>query len=65
MTDTSDEATGKEDRLPSASRLQSKLRKMSEALCDVLNDYGLVQFLPMNVQDGEVLSCGVSLQYLT
>ena len=29
-------------------------KKMSEALCDVLSDFGLVSFLPMNVQDGEV-----------
>jgi hypothetical protein len=29
-------------------------KKMTEALCDVLSDFGLVSFLPMNVQDGEV-----------
>ncbi len=36
------------------SRLQSRLRKMSGALCEVLDEYGLVHFLPLNVQDGEV-----------
>ena len=35
--------------------LQNKYRKMTEGLCDVLSDFGLISFLPMNVQDGEVL----------
>ncbi len=30
---------------------RSKMSKMSEELCDVLSDYGLVSFLPLNVQD--------------
>lgn len=29
-------------------------RKMTEALCDVLTDFGLVSFLPLNIQDAEV-----------
>ncbi len=36
------------------SPLQIKLRRMSEGLCEVLDDYGLASFLPMNIQDGEV-----------
>ena len=39
------------------SRLLSRLRKMSGALCEVLDEYGLVHFLPINVQDGEVRLC--------
>ena len=31
-----------------------KHRKMTEALCDVLGDFGLVSFLPMNIQDAQV-----------
>ena len=34
--------------------LQNKYRKMTEGLCDVLSDFGLISFLPMNIQDGEV-----------
>jgi len=35
--------------------LQSKHRKMTEGLCEVLSDFGLVSFLPMNIQDGETV----------
>jgi hypothetical protein len=31
-----------------------KLRKMAEGLCEVLDDVGLISFIAMNVQDGEV-----------
>ena len=34
------------------SRLQQKYRKMTSGLCDVLSDFGLISFLPMNVDDG-------------
>ena len=34
--------------------LQNKYRKMTEGLCDVLSDFGLISFLPMNIQDGKV-----------
>jgi hypothetical protein len=39
-------------------------KKMTEALCDVLSDFGLVSFLPMNVQDGEVSALLFSLLLL-
>lgn len=29
-------------------------RKMTEAICEMLTDMGLVSFLPLNIQDGEV-----------
>lgn len=34
---------------------QERRKKMTAGLCDVLSDYGLVSFLPLNIQDGEVL----------
>ena len=37
-----------------APSLQEKYCKMTEGLCDVLSDFGLVSFLPLNIQDGEV-----------
>ena len=36
---------------------REKFKKLSEGLCEVLSDFGLVSFLPMNVQDGEVSVC--------
>lgn len=36
------------------SLLARKFSKLSAGLCEVLNDYGLVAFLPMNISDGEV-----------
>ena len=33
---------------------QERRKKMTAGLCDVLSDYGLVSFLPLNIQDGEV-----------
>lgn len=38
-------------------------KKMTEALCDVLSDFGLVSFLPMNVQDGEVRTIFISSKF--
>ena len=43
-----------------------KHRKMTEALCDVLGDFGLVSFLPMNIQDAQVRTLQHStVQYST
>lgn len=36
------------------SKLQEKFYKMSSALCEVVDDYGLVSFHPMNIEDIEV-----------
>lgn len=36
------------------SALQQKFYKMSSALCEVVDDYGLVSFHPMNIEDVEV-----------
>lgn len=33
------------------SKLRGRLSRMSWELCDVLSDFGLVSFLPMNIQD--------------
>jgi hypothetical protein len=40
-----------------------KHRKMTEALCDVLGDFGLVSFLPMNIQDAQVCVCSIGLYW--
>lgn len=34
-----------------SSKLRGRLSRMSWELCDVLSDFGLVSFLPMNIQD--------------
>ena len=31
-------------------------QRMMRALCEALSDHGLVSFLPINIQDGEVQS---------
>jgi len=40
------------------SKLQEKFFRMSSALCEVVDDFGLVSFHPMNIEDVEV-SVGV------
>jgi hypothetical protein len=37
------------------SKIRRQFRRMSEALCDALTDLGMVSFLPMNIQDVEVI----------
>lgn len=32
-------------------RIQPKFKKLTAALCEVVNDFGLVSFLPLNIQD--------------
>ena len=39
----------------SSTKKALQYRKMTEAICEMLGDMGLVSFLPMNVQDGEVI----------
>lgn len=34
--------------------MEKKLKKMAEGLCEVLDDVGLISFIAMNIQDGEV-----------
>lgn len=40
-------------RAPSA--LQERFRRMNEALIDVIEDFSLVSFLPLQIEDGESL----------
>jgi hypothetical protein len=35
--------------------LPSRLRRMTEGLCEVLDDFGLISFVAMNISDGEVI----------
>uniref|UniRef100_K3W8D6 GPN-loop GTPase 2 n=1 Tax=Globisporangium ultimum (strain ATCC 200006 / CBS 805.95 / DAOM BR144) TaxID=431595 RepID=K3W8D6_GLOUD len=41
------------ERVPSA--LQQRFRRMNEALIDVIEDFSLVSFLPLQIEDGESL----------
>eukprot|EP00601_Ochromonadales_sp_CCMP2298_P020294 CAMPEP_0173324460 /NCGR_PEP_ID=MMETSP1143-20121109/31061_1 /TAXON_ID=483371 /ORGANISM="non described non described, Strain CCMP2298" /LENGTH=357 /DNA_ID=CAMNT_0014268491 /DNA_START=40 /DNA_END=1109 /DNA_ORIENTATION=- len=45
--------TGAGSRVPSL--LQRRFHRMSSALCEVVDDFGLVSFHPMNVQDAETV----------
>ena len=40
--------------------MPSRFRRMTEGLCEVLDDFGLISFVAMNIADGEV-SCPVLL----
>lgn len=50
-------AAGK--KRPSRDSLKERFRRMSAALCEVVDDYGLVSFHPMNVEDAEVRESGM------
>lgn len=45
--DNSEDRTGR-------SKLQQKYYKMTEAICDVVENYGLVSFVPLNIEDVQV-----------
>ena len=34
--------------------MKEKLQRMAEGLCEVLDDVGLISFIALNIQDGEV-----------
>ena len=34
--------------------MPSRFRRMTEGLCEVLDDFGLISFVAMNIADGEV-----------
>lgn len=37
------------------SRLKARFRDMSEALCELVTDFGLISFLPLNIQDASTV----------
>lgn len=39
---------------PALTELQQRYVRMSAALCEVVDDYNLVSFLPMNIEDVQV-----------
>ena len=39
------------------SPLQIKQSRMTAGLCELLTDYNLVHFIPVNIEDGEVYIC--------
>lgn len=43
------------------SPLQRKFAKMTEAICEVVTDFNLVSFLPMNIEDVQVRRGGLWL----
>lgn len=47
-------AGGRHAARDSRGPLRERFRRMSAALCEVVDDYGLVSFHPMNVEDAEV-----------
>jgi len=54
----SDELEGDSQKHAAGTKtiLQKKFLKMTEGLCDVLSDFGLVSFLPMNIQDSSTVA---------
>ena len=42
------------DRVSNTNAFKRKHLKMTEGLCELLDDYGLVSFLPCNIEDSEV-----------
>jgi hypothetical protein len=42
------------DVMASSNKRARQYRKMTEAICEMLTDMGLVSFLPLNIQDGQV-----------
>lgn len=48
------EGASSEPKGNGATKLRKQFIRMSEALCDMLTDMGLVSFLPMNIQDAQV-----------
>ena len=38
----------------SGTRFSLKYKKLTAALCEVVDDFGLVSFIPLNIQDKEV-----------
>ena len=46
------------------SKLQEKFYRMSAALCEVVDDYGLVSFHPLNIEDVEVILHTYHCDYL-
>ena len=41
-------------KAPKESHFSLKFKKLSCALCEVVDDFGLVSFLPLNIQDKQV-----------
>jgi len=46
----------REGQTKKPSLLQIKFTKMTEGLCEVMSDFGLVSFLPMNIQDSATVA---------
>jgi len=53
--DDNEEEKG-QNRTESLSLFHVKYKKLTEALCEVVNDFGLVSFMPLNIQDKQTMS---------
>jgi hypothetical protein len=49
--DDEEDSSAVNAKIQSSSQLQKKFQAMTTALCEVVNDYALVSFYPMNVND--------------
>ena len=39
------------------SKITKKYKKMTKALCDVLSDFGLISYLPVNIEGIQTYTC--------
>jgi len=46
-----DEVENGQNRTESSQFFNTKYRKLTTALCEVVDDFGLVSFIPLNIQD--------------
>jgi hypothetical protein len=42
-------------KLLTTTKLQQKFHKLTSSLCELLDDYGLVSYLPMSIEDGSMV----------
>lgn len=57
-----DDSSGDEEPTPDVPR--SRFSKMTAGLCEVLEDIGLISFLPLNIEDKDVrCHCVLLLHY--
>ena len=53
-TSSSGNTSGSSSGGAGRSKLQQRFVKLSAALCEVVDDFGLVSFHPLNIEDAEV-----------
>ena len=53
--DKSDDKSKSTANLLTTTKLQQKFHKLTSSLCELLDDYGLVSYLPMSIEDGSMV----------